>query len=177
VSNALSSFHPIPLRPAPGGLALVQRFVNTVDLEHGREQLGSWLAEQGATPSSEELTHAKEVREALRALVAGNVGEAVSRAALATLDAARATLAVRFDTGLPRLEPVEPGVAGFLAGVLAAVEASVAEGTWPRLKVCRMDACRWVFYDYSKNRSGQWCTMALCGNRAKTRAYRSRRPD
>jgi predicted RNA-binding Zn ribbon-like protein len=177
VSNALSSLHPIRLRPAPGGLALVQRFVNTVDLEHGREQLGPWLAAQGARPTAEELAHAKEVREALRALIAGNVGEAVPQTALEALDGTRATLAVRFDTGLPRLEPVGEGVQVFLAGVLAAVEASVAEGTWSRLKVCRMDVCRWVFYDYSKNRSGQWCTMALCGNRAKTRAYRSRRPD
>jgi predicted RNA-binding Zn ribbon-like protein len=152
----------------------VQRFVNTVDLEHGREQLGPWLAAQGVATAPEELAHAKEVREALRALIAGNTGEPVPRIALATLDGARATLAVRFDTAVPRLEPVGEGVQAFLARVLAAVESGVADGSWSRLKVCRMDVCRWAFYDYSKNRSGQWCTMALCGNRAKTRAYRSR---
>jgi predicted RNA-binding Zn ribbon-like protein len=31
-----------------------------------------------------------------------------------------------------------------------------------------------VFYDRSKNRSGRWCVMAECGNRAKVRAYRER---
>ncbi|MGH2778535.1 MAG: CGNR zinc finger domain-containing protein, partial [Actinomycetota bacterium] len=31
-----------------------------------------------------------------------------------------------------------------------------------------------AFYDHSKNRSGKWCTMRVCGNRAKTRAYRER---
>jgi predicted RNA-binding Zn ribbon-like protein len=175
VSNGPSSFHPIPLRPAPGALELVQRYVNTVDLEHGREQLGSWLASLGFRVDPDELGRARRVREALRSLIAANVGEPVPPAALATLDAARATLAIRFDRETPRLEPVAGGVDGFLARVLAAVHTAVADGTWPRLKVCRMDVCRWVFYDYSKNRSGQWCTMALCGNRAKTRAYRARR--
>jgi predicted RNA-binding Zn ribbon-like protein len=30
-------------------------------------------------------------------------------------------------------------------------------------------------YDVSKNRSGTWCTMAMCGNRLKAQAYRQRR--
>jgi predicted RNA-binding Zn ribbon-like protein len=47
------------------------------------------------------------------------------------------------------------------------------DGTWPRLKACRN--CCWSFYDYSPNRSATWCSMQLCGNRKKTRAYRSRR--
>ena len=34
--------------------------------------------------------------------------------------------------------------------------------------------CRWAFYDYSRNRSASWCSMQLCGNRTKTRAYRRR---
>jgi predicted RNA-binding Zn ribbon-like protein len=47
------------------------------------------------------------------------------------------------------------------------------DGTWERLKACRN--CRWSFYDYSPNRSGTWCSMQLCGNRRKTRAYRKRK--
>jgi predicted RNA-binding Zn ribbon-like protein len=49
------------------------------------------------------------------------------------------------------------------------------DGTWVRLKACRN--CHWSFYDYSPNRSATWCSMQLCGNRTKTRAYRSRRRD
>ncbi|HEV2869799.1 MAG TPA: CGNR zinc finger domain-containing protein, partial [Actinomycetota bacterium] len=30
------------------------------------------------------------------------------------------------------------------------------------------------FYDHSTNRSGTWCTMSVCGNRRKARAYRRR---
>jgi predicted RNA-binding Zn ribbon-like protein len=50
----------------------------------------------------------------------------------------------------------------------------MTDGTWKRLKACRNHGCRWAFYDYSKNRSGSWCSMQLCGNRTKTRSYRRR---
>jgi predicted RNA-binding Zn ribbon-like protein len=46
------------------------------------------------------------------------------------------------------------------------------DGTWERLKACRN--CYWSFYDYSPNRSATWCSMQICGNRQKTRAYRRR---
>ncbi|HEX6579263.1 MAG TPA: CGNR zinc finger domain-containing protein, partial [Actinomycetota bacterium] len=31
-----------------------------------------------------------------------------------------------------------------------------------------------VFFDRSKNKSGKWCSMNACGNRAKVRAFRAR---
>jgi predicted RNA-binding Zn ribbon-like protein len=43
------------------------------------------------------------------------------------------------------------------------------------MKVCAADDCEWAFYDHTKNRSGAWCSMESCGNRAKGRAYRERR--
>jgi predicted RNA-binding Zn ribbon-like protein len=46
--------------------------------------------------------------------------------------------------------------------------------TWARLKACRSDTCRWAFYDHSKNRSGHWCSMEVCGARHKAREYRAR---
>ena len=58
--------------------------------------------------------------------------------------------------------------------VLKAVCAGMEEGAWERLKTCANGRCGWAFYDRSKNRSGRWCSMDVCGNRAKTRAYRSR---
>jgi len=59
---------------------------------------------------------------------------------------------------------------------LAIIHESITQGTWQRLKVCRNDICRWAFYDSSRNRSGAWCTMAICGNRMKGRTFRSRHP-
>ncbi|MGH3665303.1 MAG: CGNR zinc finger domain-containing protein [Egibacteraceae bacterium] len=49
------------------------------------------------------------------------------------------------------------------------------DGTWARLKSCANDSCRWLFYDRSKNRSGKWCTMNVCGDILNARAYRARR--
>ena len=58
---------------------------------------------------------------------------------------------------------------------MAIAYESMVAGTWSRLKVCPADDCQWAFYDHSKNRSGTWCSMQVCGNRAKVRAYRERR--
>jgi predicted RNA-binding Zn ribbon-like protein len=43
-----------------------------------------------------------------------------------------------------------------------------------RVKICPADDCRWAFHDNSRNGSRQWCSMAVCGNRAKARAHRAR---
>jgi predicted RNA-binding Zn ribbon-like protein len=61
--------------------------------------------------------------------------------------------------------------------LLAAIASATADGTWARLKICRNDACRWSFYDASRNRSGHWCSMAVCGNRMKGRAFRQRQGE
>jgi predicted RNA-binding Zn ribbon-like protein len=74
-----------------------------------------------------------------------------------------------------RLGPAAEGVAGVLGEVLAAVALADRDGTWRRLKLCREQTCQAVFYDRSKNGSRCWCSMEVCGNRNKTRAYRSRR--
>jgi predicted RNA-binding Zn ribbon-like protein len=61
-----------------------------------------------------------------------------------------------------------------LAELLATVTTAAADGSWQRLKACADDGCRWAFYDTSRNRSGRWCSMAVCGNQQKARAYRER---
>ena len=68
-----------------------------------------------------------------------------------------------------------PGIDPALARILAAAYTGMAEGDWARLKVCADEECEWSFYDRSRNHSGQWCDMAVCGGRHKVRAYRARR--
>jgi predicted RNA-binding Zn ribbon-like protein len=173
---------------APGQLERVREFVNTLDVEAGTEELsspaalGEWLAAQelgAARPTREDLRRAIELREALRAvMLAHNDHQPVPREASATLDAAakRARLQLRFDRGgAAVLEPEAAGVAGALGRLLAIVSGAIADGSWVRLKACREHTCEWAFYDHTKNRSGAWCTMDVCGNRAKARAYRERR--
>ena len=70
-----------------------------------------------------------------------------------------------------------PGLSGsalVIATIAAAVASAVAAGTWPRLKACEADPCQWVYYDRSPAGRSRWCTMAICGSRAKMRAYRAR---
>jgi predicted RNA-binding Zn ribbon-like protein len=175
--------------PAPGGLGLVQAFINTNDIEDGQEELSDperlrlWLAAHDLPGGEDELgqddlRRALEVREALRDLAGANNGEPADPSAAETLNriASTARLRVRFGTdGEARLEPAERGLTGALALLLANVETAMVDGTWPRFKTCRNDECRWAFYDHSKNRSGTWCTMADCGDKLKARAYRQRR--
>jgi predicted RNA-binding Zn ribbon-like protein len=172
---------------APGDLELVRAFVNTHDLEDGSDALadppalGRWLAEHGlleagAGVGEADRRHAAEVREALRAQMRANNGADVDPAAVATLHeaAGRAGVALRFEPGGSRLAPEAGGVDGALGRLLAIVHQAELEGTWPRLKACPWETCHWAFYDHTKNHSGVWCAMEVCGNRAKARAYRER---
>ena len=77
-------------------------------------------------------------------------------------------------SGTARLQPTAAGVDGALGRLLGIVAAAMADGTWSRLKACRANDCRWAFYDRARNRSRHWCSMAVCGNRTKARAYRAR---
>ena len=43
-----------------------------------------------------------------------------------------------------------------------------------RLRSCANPHCRWVFYDGTRSGTRRWCTMAVCGNRAKLRRFRQR---
>jgi predicted RNA-binding Zn ribbon-like protein len=159
-------------KAAPEPLRLVQRFVNTVDLEHGREWLGT-AAELAVFLECDEtevdLERAHELREALRALLRANNGAPVDAGAVGAVNRVAAGLRLELDDGGGVVfDARDP-----LARIVAVMFGAVLEGTWPRLKACRN--CKWAFYDYSKNRSASWCSMQLCGNRLKTRAYRSRR--
>ncbi len=173
----------------PRELAAVQALVNTIDLEDNNDQLDSpdalrrFLVGQGLLDESEpvgpdDLTLALELREALRAMLRVNHGEPLDPAALELVNRATAgiPLQVSFDEeGRPVLGPGSAGCRGALAALLAGVAQASAQGTWERLKACSAESCQWAFYDRSKNRSGRWCSMQTCGNRTKTRTYRSRR--
>jgi predicted RNA-binding Zn ribbon-like protein len=190
-NNTFFASEPGGREAAPGPLALVQAFANTVAEEgHFRweaigdpDSLRSWLSRRGLLADGErvgeaDVARAKEVRKALRSLLAANNGRGPDAAAIRALNLAaeRARLTVRFGAdGRATLEPCAGGVDGALGRVLAAVHASTEEGTWGRLKSCANATCGWAFYDRSKNRSGRWCSMEVCGNRTKTRAYRRRR--
>lgn len=177
-------------RAAPRDLALVQEFVNTNDIEAEREELEdagalrSWLASRGlvdagAFVGADEFERAVAVREAIRDLAEANHDAVSDPGAAERMNrvAGDARLVVRFDEGGARLEPQASGIDGAIGKLVAIVFTAMADGSWARFKVCRRDTCRWAFYDRSKNHSSSWCSMAVCGNKEKAKAYRRRRNE
>lgn len=174
----------------------MQAFANTFwDLDRGGAdawgdagEYAGWLRARGfaggpgLVVSEPDRARAIELREALRALALRHhdaSGPAPAGApALAVLDAAAARAPVRVALaggGPPVHVPVGDGPDDALALVVAVVAEAMAEGTWSRMKACPGPHCGWVFYDGSKNRSRQWCSMQICGNRVKGREFRARR--
>lgn len=173
--------------PAPGNLELIRQLVNTRDVESGWEGFSNpadaagWFADRGLLPARQRLTDADlattvALREALREALAANEGHADQAAAHEALDhlAAHYPLHVRLD-GRAHLEGGGSGIAPAMGAILAVVYDAMTLGTWDRLKICRNDECQWAYYDHSRNHSGAWCTMAVCGNRMKGRTFRERR--
>jgi predicted RNA-binding Zn ribbon-like protein len=171
--------------PAPQPLRIVQKLLNSRDAEHGHEWLATaaalerWLAEQGLPTTrvrAGDLSRVVAVREALRSLALTNNGVPLDATAarMLELEARRAPLAVSFPVGgRAELTPAATGIDAALGRIFAIVHDAMLDDTWGRLKACKN--CHWSFYDKSKNRSATWCSMELCGNRLKTKRYRSRR--
>lgn len=174
--------------PPAGPLELVRRFVNSADIEAGQDEFAdlagwrTWAERNGFDASGSsgtaDLGHLVDLREALRdALQANHDRARMPPAAAAELTRAAewAAIRLRFAPEGSLLASEAPGMRAVAAAVLARVVPAMADGTWARLKVCSNDGCRWAFYDTSRSRTGQWCSMGVCGNRAKQARYKSRK--
>jgi predicted RNA-binding Zn ribbon-like protein len=172
----------------PHDLDLVVEFVNTRDVDRDTDELttpgrlADWLRERGLIGpgtllGAAELEQATGLREALRAALMEHNGAPAGGSVQALEEVAeRGGLSVCFGAdGMVRLAPRAGGFAGALAHLLVPIAQAAGDGSWERVKACAADDCQWAFYDRSRNRSGRWCDMAVCGNRTKVRAYRSKR--
>jgi predicted RNA-binding Zn ribbon-like protein len=175
---------------APGRLEMIRGFVNTRDVEAGTDAiatpaaLADWLVDAGLLPAGEpvppaDVVAAQRLREALReALSANHDGRPLADDVVRALNDATRAAEIALDlTPAPGWahRPAASGTAGALGALLVVALEAMSAGTWRRLKVCVNDECRWAFYDNSRARSGRWCSMGVCGNRAKQRAWRRRR--
>ncbi|MBO4258785.1 CGNR zinc finger domain-containing protein [Streptomyces griseorubiginosus] len=160
---------------APGSLALVEALVNTLDIESGADALDTvdGRAPFGLTP--DEVPAARELRESLRATLLAHAGHP-PHAPVTPLDdlLASAPLRVKVDPedGSATLAPADAGP--LRSRVAAAVAESLVNGTWTRLKACESGTCHWAYYDRSPAGRGRWCSMQVCGARAKMRRYRAK---
>jgi|SRR5471030_1207461 len=150
---------------------LIVGFINTLDVEAGSDVLDnlngwqSWLSAQGlggcfGPESGRTLKQARGLRDDLRALAAGERSAQVRQVGIQVALTADGGVELNAQTAV---------------GLIAAAAAKVAiEQRLDRIKICPADTCRWAFYDSSRNRSRHWCSMEVCGNRAKARAHRER---
>jgi CGNR zinc finger protein len=178
------------LAPAPGGLGLVQDFLNTTGIEgYGPDLLadvslaGDWtdgavrmwssIRGMDAQPpplSGADLPRLRALRETIAGLVAGEPPAAGAVAATP------ASLAVS-ETGEVRLEPAGSDWRWLASALWGEILLSQRDGTWRRIKRCHNPRCASTFYDRSKNNSGVWHDVKTCGNAANLRASRARRRE
>jgi predicted RNA-binding Zn ribbon-like protein len=177
-------------KPAPMPLLRVQAFVNTLDLDQGTDALrepgsaSAWLADAGLIApgtqvSPDDLERAREVRDAIRALLRRNSSDdELGREQLRTLRELAQNhppaVDIEPDGSISLAAGGSSNLYSGLLGLLLTIRDAQADGTWQRLKLCANDECDWAFYDRSRNRQGAWCTMASCGNRLKNRRFRAR---
>jgi predicted RNA-binding Zn ribbon-like protein len=179
---------------AEGGLALVQDLLNTISAGRPRRPdlladlasaqawsrgaLADWAATTGRPAPQHELDERglDELR-ALRADLRGVAGSGPDRTTddpAVDLRTAAIGLALRAD-GTVVLEPRGHGWRVLLGLVLIEVFEAQRADTWRRLKICRNDRCGTAFYDRSRNNSGAWHDVRVCGNAVNLRASRARR--
>ena len=175
--------------PAPGRLGYVQAFLNTFwDLGGDGDEVwsspaayGAWLGDRGfgGQTTRADLARAIDLREALRGLCLANHDGGEAPEAIAVLDEIGRAVAsaggLTPDLASGTIEAMTEGPDAACALALGIVLVGRIDGTFARLKACPHEHCGWVFYDVSRNRSSQWCSMRICGNRTKAEAFRRRR--
>lgn len=163
---------------------MVQSFVNSVNVEFGPDEFATddgfraWLLRKELIDDhveADELDRrdAIALREALRSVLRENNGVEADPDAHRVIEHVSRHCPLIVDGSLT-LRPALGDVRGGMARILASVASAVADGSWQRLKACQEHRCEWIFYDRSRNRASRWCSMAVCGTRAKMRVYRQR---
>lgn len=143
--------------------------------------LGEWLVEAGllksARPRAVEYEQALLLREAIyAAALAVLAGKGLPAKALAVINrAAEAhTLATPRLTASGCIEwrsraPIESALARVAADAMERLAKDAA-----RITVCELAECGALLLSHSRSDKRRWCSMDLCGNRAKAQAHRAR---
>ena len=64
-----------------------------------------------------------------------------------------------------------------LAPIAEALARFVCEEDFANVRACEGHNCTLMFADHTRRRARRWCSMAICGNRAKQAAHRDRLKD
>jgi predicted RNA-binding Zn ribbon-like protein len=66
------------------------------------------------------------------------------------------------------------GPQSLLLPVAQAMAELVCTEDFSLVKACEGTACTLLFTDHTRGHARRWCSMAICGNRAKQAAHRKR---
>lgn len=133
---------------------------------------------------------ARALREWFRGFVRKHAGRPLGPTALQELGPLNKLLAQdeMFSRIEPRYDDGQHGLAlrmtrrwqssrSLLLPIGEAMAKFVCEEDFSDVKACEGRRCTMLFADHTRRRARRWCTMAICGNRAKQAAHRSRLKD
>jgi predicted RNA-binding Zn ribbon-like protein len=129
---------------------------------------------------------ARSLREWFRGFVEKERAGTLSRDALKRLE--RLNRLLERDESFGQIVPLTGGVNAFelrmvrrwrsaealLFPVAEAMARFVCSENFAYVKACEGAACTLLFADRTRGRARRWCSMAICGNRAKQAAHRHR---
>ncbi len=76
-----------------------------------------------------------------------------------------------------RLQRRWPSAESLLMPIAEALARVVCEEDFTHVKACEGPACTLLFADHTRGHARRWCSMAVCGNRAKVAAHRARQKE
>ena len=149
--------------------------------EQPRELLGKpadlnrWLVSSGIAGRAPRATEgdvalARELREAIYALVSGRPASA----ARATLNAVAALRPARPKLSASGQLVMEGSAREYLATIAGLGVELLGSAERTRIRQCEGEGCALLFLDLSRSGARRWCSMSGCGNRAKAREFRRR---
>jgi len=168
-------------------------FINTEAIVEGHphdfwqidQDVEAWLQQAGLTADGLALQNepdallqaARQLRQIIRNSVQQHkAGEAVDIQALnAWLGEATSHLQLTGEPGELQLRRVYAGqsVMQQLGQVAEQAAMLLTQEDFSRVRPCEHPACTLWFYDRTKAHRRRWCSMALCGNRAKVARFRA----
>jgi len=134
-------------------------------------------------------SQARALREWFRAFVHKHPGKPLSEAALKELEPINRILARDERYGQITLNANGPGspspflwveqrkwpaAEALLVPIAESMAQLVCEEDFSYVKACEGQVCSLLFLDKTRRHARRWCSMAICGNRAKVAAFRAR---
>jgi predicted RNA-binding Zn ribbon-like protein len=176
-----------------------------VDWLDSGEGLIAWVGQAGLVPAAalaevrsralpgeldSAAAQARNVREWFRGFVQEHKGRPVTASDLSSLAPLNRLLAR--DEAFHQLVARGPGRDGglelramrrwrsaesLLLPIGEALAKCLCEEDFTNIRACEGAACTLLFADHTRGHARRWCSMAICGNRAKVAAHRKRQKD